>query len=194
MADLVDRIRAELQVRIRELRPVVREFERLEKAAAALARAGTRSVPRTPSRVGRAPAAHEDDAAATPGEAEPSTAKRTAAPSKRHRRRRPAPRAKAGPKSAAPLRAPAPRGQTRAKVLEALAAAPGSSSAAIAKAAGISPSVAAATISRLVKQGQVRRLDESGYAVTETTNDRPTAAEEAQSNTGAVPKSSSAER
>jgi hypothetical protein len=37
MADLVDRIRAELQVRIRELRPVVREFERLEKAAAALA-------------------------------------------------------------------------------------------------------------------------------------------------------------
>ena len=33
MADLVDRIRAELQVRIRELRPVVHEFERLERAA-----------------------------------------------------------------------------------------------------------------------------------------------------------------
>jgi len=79
-------------------------------------------------------------------------------------------------------------------VLEALAAAPGSSSAAVAKAAAISPSVAAATISRLVKQGQVRRLDESGYAVAETpTDDRATAADEAQSDTGAGPLSSSAE-
>jgi len=64
-------------------------------------------------------------------------------------------------------RTPAPRGQTRAKVLEALAAAPGSSSAAVANAAEISPSVAAATISRLVKQGRVRRLDEGGYTVIE---------------------------
>jgi hypothetical protein len=195
MADLVDRIRAELQVRLRELRPVVREFERLERAAAALTRVGTRSVPRVRSRVSRAPAAARDDAvAATTGDAGPSSAKRTAS-AKPQPRRRPAPRAKAGPKPAPLRRTPAPRGQTRAKVLEALAAAPGSSSAAIAKAAGISPSVAAATISRLVKQGQVRRLDESGYAVAQTpTNDRPTAAEEAQSNTGAVPKSSSAER
>jgi Winged helix-turn-helix DNA-binding len=194
MADLVDRIRSELQVRIRELRPVVREFERLERAAAALTRAGTRSVPKVRSRVSRAPATpRQDDAAGTTGEAAPPTAKR-AAGANSQRRRRQATGTQAGPKSAALRRTPAPRGQTRAKVLEALAAAPGSSSAAIAKAAGISPSVAAATISRLVKQGQVRRLDESGYAVTETTNDRPTAAEEAQSNTGAVPKSSSAER
>jgi hypothetical protein len=194
MADLVDQIRAALQVRIRELRPVVREFERLERAAAALTRAGTRSVPMVRSRVSRAPAApRQDDAAGTTGEAAPPTAKR-AAGANSQRRRRQATGTQAGPKSAALRRTPAPRGQTRAKVLEALAAAPGSSSAAIAKAAGISPSVAAATISRLVKQGQVRRLDESGYAVTETTNDRPTAAEEAQSNTGAVPKSSSVER
>jgi hypothetical protein len=83
-------------------------------------------------------------------------------------------------------RTPAPRGQTRAKVLEALAAAPGSSSAAVAEAAGISPSVAAATISRLVKQGRVRRLDEGGYTVVEpSTDDRPTAAAEAGSDTGA---------
>jgi hypothetical protein len=193
MAHLVDRIRAELQVRIRELRPVVREFERLERAAAALARSGTRSVPRTSSRVRRAPtAAHNEEAAGTTGEAGRSTADRSA-PAKPQRRRRPAPRARAGPKSAAPRRTPAPRGQTRAKVLEALAAAPGSSSAAVAKAAGISPSVAAATISRLVKQGQVRRLDESGYAVTHTPpDDPPTAVEDAQSDTGVGPKSSSA--
>jgi len=56
-------------------------------------------------------------------------------------------------------------------VLEALAAAPGSGSAAVAKAAGISPGVAAATISRLVRQGAVRRLDDGGYAVVETATD-----------------------
>jgi Winged helix-turn-helix DNA-binding len=194
MADLVDRIRAELQVRIRELRPVVREFERLEKAAAALARSGTRSVPRMSSRVRRAPAAaHDEEAAGTTGEAGRSTADRSA-PAKPQRRRRPAPRARAGPKSAAPRRTPAPRGQTRAKVLEALAAAPGSSSAAVANAAGISPSVAAATISRLVKQGQVRRLDEGGYAVVELpTDDRPAAAAETGSDTGASAQPSPAD-
>jgi len=39
MADLDDRIRKELDARIEQLRPLVREFERLERAAAALARA-----------------------------------------------------------------------------------------------------------------------------------------------------------
>jgi hypothetical protein len=56
-------------------------------------------------------------------------------------------------------------------VPEALSAAPGSSSAAVAKAAGISPSVAAATISRLVRQGRVRRVDKGRYAVVETPTD-----------------------
>lgn len=154
MPDLVDRIRAELDARIRELRPMVRELERLEQAAAALARAGARSVPGLRSRV--------------------------AAPRTAPRAKRPAPgKGEASPSTATPKagrvaqkrRTPAPRGQTRAKVLEALAAAPGSSSAAVAQAAGISPSVAAATISRLVKQGRVRRLDEGGYAVVETPTD-----------------------
>jgi hypothetical protein len=52
MPDLLDRIRNELDGRIRELRPVVREFERLERAAEAIARAGARSVPGLRSRVG----------------------------------------------------------------------------------------------------------------------------------------------
>jgi hypothetical protein len=39
---------------------------------------------------------------------------------------------------------------------------------AVATAAGIPANIAAATISRLVKQGRVRRLDEGGYALVET--------------------------
>jgi Winged helix-turn-helix DNA-binding len=159
MPDLVDRIRTEVEARIRELRPVARELERLERAAAALARAGARSVPGLRSRVGTRPSApRAGRTAATKAKPAPSRAKREAV-------RTPPPR-----------RPPAPRGQTREKVLEALAAAPGSSSAAVAKAAGISPSVAAATISRLVKQGRVRRLDVGGYVVVETpTDDRASA-------------------
>src|SRR5436309_2991910 len=45
MAELVDRIRRELDARIEQLRPLVGEFERLERAAAALARAGIRAMP-----------------------------------------------------------------------------------------------------------------------------------------------------
>jgi hypothetical protein len=193
MADLVDRIRAELQVRIRELRSVVREFERLERAAAALSRARTRSRFRRCARasVGRRPGLMTT--MRRPRPAKRARRPPSVHPAKPQRRRRPVPRAQAGRKSAAPRRTPAPRGHTRAKVLEALAAGLGSGSAAVAKAAGISPSVAAATISRHVKQGQARRLDES-YAVTEApTDDRPTAAEEARSDTGAGSKSSSVE-
>jgi hypothetical protein len=154
MPDLVDRIRAEVEARIRELRPVAREFERLERAAAALARTGARSVPGLRARVGGRPSTpRAGRAAARKGGAAPSTAKPAAARAAQARRR------------------PAPRGQTRAKVLTALAAAPGSSSAALAKTADISPSVAAATISRLVKQGHVRRLDEGGYAMVEASTD-----------------------
>ena len=61
----------------------------------------------------------------------------------------------------------APRGQTQAKVLEALAAAPGSGPAAVAKASGVSAGVAAATLLRLAKQGRVRRLEAGGYAIVE---------------------------
>jgi predicted transcriptional regulator of viral defense system len=69
---------------------------------------------------------------------------------------------------AASGRTPAPRGQTQAKVLAALRAAPGSTTAAVATAAGIPANTAAATVSRLVKQGRVRRLDDGGYAPVET--------------------------
>jgi hypothetical protein len=131
-----------------------REFERLERGAAALARTGARSVPGLRARVGGRPSTpRAGRAAARKGGAAPSTAKPADARAAQARRR------------------PAPRGQTREKVLTALAAAPGSSSAALAKTADISPSVAAATISRLVKQGQVRRLDEGGYAMVEASTD-----------------------
>jgi hypothetical protein len=76
MPDLVDRIRAELDARIRELRRVVRELERLEHAAAALARAGTRSVPGLRSHVAAPPSApRAGPAAARKSGAGRSTAK-----------------------------------------------------------------------------------------------------------------------
>ena len=194
MPDLVDRIRAELEARIRELRPLARELERLERAAAELARAGARTVPGLRSRVGSAPAGpRTDDAADETSEAGSPPAKRKA-PTKAQPRRKPASRGRRQAKSAKPRRRTAARGETRTKVLEALAASPGSSSAAIAKAAGISPSVAAATISRLVKQGRVRRLDQGGYAVVEPpADDRPATTAETGSNTGAGAEPSPAE-
>jgi Winged helix-turn-helix DNA-binding len=194
MPDLVDRIRAELEDRIRELRPLARELERLEHAAAELARAGARSVPGLRSRVGSpAPEPRTDDAADQKSEAGSLPARRKA-PTKAQPRRRPAPRGRTQAKSAKSRRRTAPRGETRTKVLEALAASPGSSSAAIAKASGISPSVAAATISRLVKQGRVRRLDQGGYTVVETpADDRPAAAAETASDTDAGARQSPVE-
>ena len=81
-------------------------------------------------------------------------------------------------------RARAPRGQTQAKVLAALCAAPGSTTASVAEATGISASTVGATISRLVRQERVQRLQEGGYApaeppakpaATSATDDTPSA-------------------
>jgi hypothetical protein len=156
MADLLDRIRKELDARIRELGPVVREFERLEHAAGALARSGARSVPGLRSRVAPTPAKRD----AT----DPARAKREA---RSAASKPPAPATSPDRRRAASRRKPAPRGQTQAKVLAALAAAPGSGPAAVAKASGVSSGVAAATLSRLAKQGRVRRLEAGGYVIVE---------------------------
>jgi hypothetical protein len=154
MPDLLDRIRKELDGRMRELRPVVREFERLERAAEAIARSGVRSVPGLRSRVGPPQAA--------PARAAGPTDRRGPAPAA-GKARKTAPARKGG----APRGRATPRGQTQAKVLAALEAAPGSGPAAVAKASGVSTGVAGATLSRLAKQGRVRRLDGGGYAVAE---------------------------
>jgi hypothetical protein len=155
MPDLLDRIRKELEARIRELRPVVREFERLERAAGAVARAGARSVPGLRARVDRSAA----DEAGAGARRKRGTGAAAVKPAQRTTSR---PRG-----GAASRRTLAPRGQTQAKVLEALGAAPGSSAAAVAKASGVSANVAAATLSRLVKQGRVQRLEGGGYAMVE---------------------------
>ena len=57
MADLLDSIRAELWVRLDELRPLVREYERLEEAEAALAHGSPTSGKRAgqPKRGGSQP-------------------------------------------------------------------------------------------------------------------------------------------
>jgi hypothetical protein len=139
MTDLVERIRKELDARIDQLRPLVGEFERLQRAAAALARAGTRAVP-----------------ARGPHKPAPPAARPTRQRTDSSRAAKPA------------ARKPAPRGQTQAKVLAALRATPGSTAATVAKASGTPTNTAAATISRLVKQGRVRRLEPGRYAVVET--------------------------
>jgi hypothetical protein len=46
MADFLDEKRNEIDARLRELRPLVDEYQRLEKAAAALAGVGGASAPR----------------------------------------------------------------------------------------------------------------------------------------------------
>ncbi len=190
MADLVDRIRRELDARIEQLRPLVGELERLECAAAALERAAARAVPGVGARppapaaarprgepagrstrakpAGREPPVQRRQTASgrppAPAAAKPESRSAGRAPRAKPAARKP----RARPRVAASGRPPAPRGQTQATVLAALRAAPGSTSAAVAAAAGIPTNTVAATISRLVRQGRVRRLDEGGYALVET--------------------------
>lgn len=163
MPDLLARVRKELDARIRELRPVVREFERLQRATTALARGAARSVPGIGSRAGAPERRGAETGRPAPApKAKPAASKVTPAARKPSRAR-----------GAAPRRKSAPRGQTQAKVLAALAGAPGSSAAAVAKASGVSSNVAAATLSRLAKQGRVQRLDSGGYAVVEAASAQP---------------------
>jgi hypothetical protein len=195
MTDLVDRIRKELDARIEQLRPLVDEFERLQHAATALARAGARAVPG----VGRPPAATKPASRSAP---KPAARRRVTAPPRtpapaapeREPADRPSPpkaaarRARARRRGTATRRPPAPRGQTQAKVLAALRAAPGSTTQAVATAAGIPTNTTSATISRLVKQGRVRRLD-GGYAPVEPPSDAapPAAASDAREAQAPVP-------
>ena len=86
----------------------------------------------------------------------------TAAPAQPAAPARPASRAAPRRRRAAPARA-AP-GQTQQRVIDQLRSSPGTSSTAVAQALGISANAAAATISRLVKQGRVSRVPTGGYA------------------------------
>jgi len=181
MTDLVDRIRKELDARIEQLRPLVDEFERLQRAAAAVARSGARAMPGVvarrpaatkPARTAAGRAARPKPAAGRRVTARPGTAAAVAAtperePAEHSSTAEPAARKPPVRRRGTAARSPAPRGQTQAKVLAALRAAPGSTTAAVATAAGIRTNTASATISRLVKQGRVRRLDGGGYAPVE---------------------------
>jgi len=62
-------------------------------------------------------------------------------------------------------------GETQMRVIEHLRSGPGSTSTTVAEALGISANAAAATISRLVKQGRVQRLGTGGYAPAEAPDD-----------------------
>jgi hypothetical protein len=150
MADVVDRIRRELDARIEQLRPLVGEFERLERAAAALARAGVRAMPgvgpRPPARVAAEP---ERAPAGRSMRAKPAAGTPLA------QRRRTASDGTPASSGAKPRSRPAARS-------------PRAGPAAVAAASEIPTNTVAATISRLVKQGRVRRLEAGGYAPVET--------------------------
>jgi hypothetical protein len=141
--DLLERIRSELDDRIAQLRPVADEYARLVRASDALDGVGVG--------VGGA-----DRAAAAV--AAPAPARRRSAA-----RARPARRAAAAPPGGSPRAPRAAPGQTQTRVVEQLRSGPATSSA-VAAALGISVNAAAATISRLVKQGRVQRLAAGGYA------------------------------
>ena len=142
VSDLLDRIRSELGDRAAALKPAAEEYARVQRALDALG-----GVPAAP--------------VAAPPAAAPAPRRPTrAAPSKPASRRK---ATRSGAERAAP-------GATQLRVIEQLRIGPGSSSTAVAKALGISANAAAATISRLVKQGRVIRLDTGGYA---TASPRP---------------------
>lgn len=140
MADLLDRIRSELDNRIAVLRPSVQESARLQQAVDALDRS---MAPAPPAVAAPPPRAPQGARAKPPG------------------RRRAGP---AGAARAAP-------GETQLRVIEQLRSGPGSTSTTVAKALGISANAAAATISRLVKQGRVQRLVTGGYAAADAAGD-----------------------
>jgi hypothetical protein len=136
VSDLLNRIRSELDDRMAQLRPAADEFARLQRAVHALDQLGASAAPQR---------------AASP--APPVAPSPAAARSGRSGRRR---SARTGGGRAAP-------GQTQLRVIEQLRSVPGSTSTAVSQALGISANAAAATISRLVKQGRVLRLQTGGY-------------------------------
>jgi len=140
VADLLDRIRSELDDRVAQLRPAADEFARLQRALRALDEVA-------------APAVSERAASASKAPRAPAAA--GLKPSRRRRSTR----------SAGARAAP---GQTQLRVIEQLRNVPGSTSTSVSRALGISANAAAATISRLVKQGRVRRLPTGGYGAAES--------------------------
>lgn len=153
VSDMLDRIRRELDERLAALRPAADEFARLQRAADALDGLD-------------APAA-----AARPGASAPAP---RAARTRGGRGTEINPAGRRSPSRAGRERA-AP-GHTQLRVMEQLRTSPGSSSTAVARALGISANAAAATISRLVKQGRASRLDAGGYGPAEPAADGDAAA------------------
>ena len=75
MADLLTRIRAEIDARLSELRPAIAEYERLSTAAEALAAKG-RAAPRPAARAAPQPPAAAPARAPAKTKARPKTARR----------------------------------------------------------------------------------------------------------------------
>jgi hypothetical protein len=152
MPDLLDRITHDIQRRLEELRPLVREAERLEAALTALG-ADTATSP----------------SSATPtARAQPSA---RAAPTGRRPTRRPRQPA-AGPaasSSATRTRRRAPRGQNHQRVLGVLRERPGATAAEVASVSDVQRSVVYGVLRKLEVDGEVQTQElpsgTKGYAI-----------------------------
>ena len=148
MADLLDRIREELNARLSELRALVEEHERLDAALRALdadrtASSGRTSVSTAPASRRRGGAPTGKPAGLQPGRAAVVT---PAAPRKRAR-----------------------RGANREAVLRAARERPGASSGELAVASGVERSTLHTLLARLVKAGELEKrtlpTGRTGYAL-----------------------------
>jgi hypothetical protein len=90
MTDLLSTIRAEIDARMRELAPLVAEYERLSSASDAL-EAEARSAPSPPAVSGRPPRASTTKASTTKASAETAARKTTARRGRRRERSAPSP-------------------------------------------------------------------------------------------------------
>jgi hypothetical protein len=129
LTDLLDSIRAELRTRLDELRPLVREYERLQEAEAALADA-------SPTSAKRAGQSKRGGAQARQGDGRPGGARRTGL------RRRSS--------------SSAEREVNREKVAALVRERPGITKAELKDAAGLSSAGVAQNLRRMLDRGQVR--------------------------------------
>ncbi len=173
MADLLDRIREELNARLSELRASVEEHERLDAALRALDADATASSARTSDSTG------------------PASRRRGSAPKGKSAAPRRAQRARAAVATPAGPRKRARRGANREAVLRAAKERPGASSGELAVTSGVERSTLHALLARLVKAGELEKrtlpTGQTGYALSAQTAGKDAAGNGETGKAGPVP-------
>lgn len=168
MADLLDRIREELNLRLTELRPLIEERDRLDAALRALGEGESKaSGPRTTGS-----SAPRTTASSAPVASRGRTASK--ATSAKRRTTSSTARAARSPRGAPPATPAKPQtrarpGANRQAVLQAAGERPGASSAELSVASGVERNTLYGLLSRLVKAGELETVSlpsgQTGYAL-----------------------------